>query len=69
MSRGVANIHWCGGGIHGIAFMVRPLRASRNRAKPQLCRPAVYAEQGDDFTGYTLDGIVALDHVCCALSG
>jgi hypothetical protein len=49
--------------IHGISFMVRPLRAPGNQAKSQLCRPDVYAEKGDDFSGCALYSIVAWDHV------
>lgn len=49
--------------IHGISFMVRPLRIPGNQAKSQLCPPVVYAEKGDDFSGCTLYSIVAWDHV------
>jgi hypothetical protein len=49
--------------LHGIAFMVRPLRAEGNADKPQLCRPAAYAEAGDDFSGCSLFSVVAWDHV------
>ncbi|MCP9841442.1 hypothetical protein KBY93_12475 [Synechococcus sp. J7-Johnson] len=49
--------------IHGISFMVRPLRASGNQEKAQLCRPVAYAEKGDDFSGCTLYSLVAWDHV------
>lgn len=49
--------------IHGISFMVRPLRAPGNAAKSQLCHPAAYAEPGDDFSGCFLYSIVAWDHV------
>ena len=49
--------------IHGITFMVRPLRAAGNEAKSQLCPPTAYAEKGDDFSGCDLYSIVAWDHV------
>jgi hypothetical protein len=49
--------------IHGIAFMVRPLRVRGNQAKSQLCRPVAYAEQTDDFTDCALYSIVAWDPV------
>lgn len=49
--------------IHGISFMVRPLRAPGNQAKSQLCPPAAYAEKGDDFSECGLYSIVAWDHV------
>ena len=49
--------------IHGISFMVRPLKVPGNRAKSQLCRPVAYAEQGDDFSDCALYSIVAWDHV------
>src|SRR5262249_41554965 len=49
--------------IHGISYMVRPLRAPGNQGKSQLCRPAVYAERSDDFSDCTLYSIVAWDHV------
>jgi hypothetical protein len=49
--------------IHDISFMVRPLRAPGNQAKSQLCRPASYAEDGDNFSNSTLYSIVAWDHV------
>jgi hypothetical protein len=49
--------------IHGISLMVRPLRASGNEAKTQLCRPATYAEEGDDFADCALYSLVAWDHV------
>jgi hypothetical protein len=49
--------------IHGISFMVRPLRVPGNRAKSQLCRPFAYAEKDDDFSGCSLYSIVAWDHV------
>ena len=49
--------------IHDISFMVRPLRATGNHQKPQLCRPVSYAEMGDDFSECALYSIVAWDHV------
>lgn len=49
--------------IHGISFMVRPLRIPGNEAQSQLCRPTAYAEEGDDFSGCSLYSIVAWDHV------
>jgi hypothetical protein len=49
--------------IHGISFMVRPLKLPGNQAKSQLCRPVAYAEQGDDFSDCALYSIVAWDHV------
>ena len=49
--------------IHGISFMVRPLRVPGNQAMPQLCPPAAYAENDDDFSGCALYSIVAWDHV------
>lgn len=49
--------------VHGISFMVRPLRVPGNHAKSQLCRPVAYAEQSDDFSDCALYSIVAWDHV------
>lgn len=49
--------------IHGIPFLVRPLRAAGNQAKSQLCHPSAYSEDGDDFSGCTLYSLVAWDHV------
>ena len=49
--------------IHGITFMVRPLRVPGNQANSQLCPPVAYAEKGDDYSGCTLYSIVAWDHV------
>lgn len=49
--------------IEGISLMVRPLQRSGHRGKSQLCQPAEYAEQGDDFSGCTLYSLVAWDHV------
>jgi hypothetical protein len=49
--------------IHGISFMVRPLKIPGNRAKSQLCRPVAYAEKGDDFSDCSLYSVVAWDHV------
>lgn len=49
--------------IHGISFFVRPLLKQPGNGKPQLCRPADYAETGDDFSHCELFSIVAWDHV------
>jgi len=49
--------------IHGITYMVRPLRIAVNQGKPQLCRPPSYEEPGDDFSKCALYSIVAWDHV------
>ena len=49
--------------IQGISFMVRPLRASGNKTKSQLCPPVDYEEKGDDFSECKLYSIVAWDHV------
>ncbi len=49
--------------IHGISFMVRPLRRPGNEGKSQLCHPSAYAERGDDFSGCDLYSLVAWDHV------
>jgi hypothetical protein len=49
--------------IHGISLLVRPLRAPGNQGKSQLCRPAAYAEAGDDFSTCPLFSVVAWDHV------
>ena len=49
--------------IHGISFMVRPLRLPGNEVKSQLCHPSAYAERGDDFSGCDLFSLVAWDHV------
>jgi len=49
--------------IHGMSFMVRPLRVPANQAKSQLCPPVAYAEKSDDFSGCSLYSIVAWDHV------
>jgi hypothetical protein len=49
--------------IHGISLLVRPLTAPGNKGKSQLCRPAAYAEAGDDFSGCALFSLVAWDHV------
>lgn len=49
--------------IHGIDFLVRPLLRQADGGKPQLCRPADYAEAGDDFSACQLFSIVAWDHV------
>lgn len=49
--------------IHGISFMVRPLRSPGNAHKPQLCRPETYQDPGDDFSDCSLYSIVAWDPV------
>jgi hypothetical protein len=49
--------------VHGISFLVRPLRVPGNEGKSQLCRPAAYAEPGDDFSSCALFSLVAWDHV------
>lgn len=49
--------------IHGISFMVRPLRQPGNQKKSQLCHPTSYAEPGDDFSECSLYSLVAWDHV------
>jgi hypothetical protein len=49
--------------IQGITFFVRPLTKQPGNGKPQLCRPADYAESGDDFSHCELFSIVAWDHV------
>ncbi|WP_031434880.1 hypothetical protein [Methylomarinum vadi] len=48
--------------IGHIVFMVRPLTQG-NQDKPQLCRPEIYQESGDDFREFMLFSIVAWDHV------
>jgi hypothetical protein len=49
--------------IHGISFMVRPLKVRGNERKSQLCHPTAYAESGDDFSGCAMFSVVAWDHV------
>lgn len=49
--------------IHGISLLVRPLQAPGNAGKSQLCRPAAFAEAGDDFSDCALYSLVAWDHV------
>lgn len=49
--------------IHGISFMVRPLRLAGNERKSQLCQPVAYAERDGDFSGCALYSLVAWDHV------
>ena len=49
--------------IYGIDFLVRPLRASGNANKPQLCPPKAYEESPGEFDGCELYSIVAWDHV------
>ena len=46
-----------------VAGDVRPLKASGNSGKSQLCRPVAYAEADDDFSNCALYSIVAWDHV------
>ena len=48
--------------IQGIFLMVRPLLQG-NAGKSQLCPPAAYSEDGDDFFDCILFSIVAWDHV------
>jgi hypothetical protein len=48
--------------IHGIRFLVRPLTKG-NENKPQLCEPAAYEEEGDDFQHCELFSFVAWDPV------
>lgn len=48
--------------IGHLSFLVRPL-ARGNWNKPQLCKPSVYQEAGDDFGRCQLFSIVAWDHV------
>ena len=48
--------------IGHISFFIRPL-TKENEAKPQLCRPERYEEEGDDFSNCELFSIVAWDHV------
>lgn len=48
--------------INQISFMVRPL-SQGNGENPQLCLPANYQEDGDDFLDCDLYSIVAWDHV------
>lgn len=58
--------HECDNGrqdIHGISFLVRPLTKHPQGGRSQLCRPADFAEAGDDFAGCDLFSIVAWDHV------
>jgi hypothetical protein len=47
---------------HGISLMVRPLLQG-NGAKPQLCLPTAYEEDGDNFGDCILFSVVAWDHV------
>ena len=48
--------------IGAISFMVRPLTKG-NEDKPQLCHPAHYAENTDEFVDCDLFSVVAWDHV------
>lgn len=45
-----------------LSLLVRPLTKG-NHNKPQLCRPLVYEEDGDDFSNCELFSFVAWDHV------
>lgn len=45
-----------------VSLLVRPLLRG-NRGKPQLCHPATYAEDTDDFSNCRLFSVVAWDHV------
>jgi hypothetical protein len=49
--------------VGGISLLVRPLTATGNRSKSQLCRPVEYAELGDDFSSCSFFSLVAWDHV------
>lgn len=49
--------------INGISFLARPLKASGNHGKTQLCFPTAYEDPGDDFSNCRLYSIVAWDHV------
>jgi len=49
--------------IHGLSFLVRPFTKRAGGGKAQLCRPAEYAEAGDDFSACDLYSVVAWDHV------
>ncbi len=48
--------------FQSVKYLVRPLTQG-NLAKPQLCAPSVYAENGDDFSNCDLYSVVAWDHV------
>ncbi len=48
--------------IGHLSYMVRPLLQG-NESKPQLCRPAIYEEDGDDFAECEFFSFVAWDHV------
>jgi hypothetical protein len=45
--------------IHGIAFMIRTLRAPSNQGKSQLCRQEAYEEPVDVFSSCALYSLVA----------
>ena len=45
-----------------LSLLVRPLMQS-NQDKPQLCEPARYEEDGDDYSDCLLFSVVAWDHV------
>ena len=48
--------------IEHISLLVRPLQKA-NQNRPQLCKPDVYEDVGDDFKDLELFSIVAWDHV------
>ncbi len=48
--------------IEHISLLVRPLKKG-NQQRPQLSRPSVYQDEGDDFKELELFSIVAWDHV------
>jgi len=48
--------------IEGVSYIERPLRHG-NEDCPQLCLPAHYEEEGDDFSDCLLFSVVAWDHV------
>ena len=45
-----------------LSLLVRPLMQG-NQAKPQLCEPTRYEEDGDDYSDCLLFSVVAWDHV------
>jgi hypothetical protein len=49
-------------GINGISLRIRPLTKG-NVDKSQLCHPTTFAEDGDNFSRFSLFSIVAWDHV------
>jgi hypothetical protein len=48
--------------LANVSLLVRPLLQG-NEGKPQLCHPATYSENGNDFSTCRLFSIVAWDHV------